>query len=98
MKYSWVHSIGIRDSKWVPKDERESEDEIDNRGEDGVKASVRLGNWRKSSCFRFSTQSEIEPANQRNTGSWTNAGFIHSETKSSSFSLDAFAFLPSWSF
>lgn len=68
MRYSWVYSIGIRDSERVLRDERESGDKKDNRGESEVKALVRLSNGRKSSCFWSCTQSEIEPANQQNKG------------------------------
>lgn len=49
-----VFSVGIHVSESVVRDERESEDKNDNRGEGKVKASVRLSNRRKSSCsFSF---------------------------------------------
>lgn len=63
MRYSWVYSIGICDSERVLRDERESGDKKDNRGESKVKALVRLSGGSKSSCFWSRTQSEIEPAN-----------------------------------
>lgn len=63
-----MYSIGIRDSQRVLRDERESGDEKDNRGESKVKALVRLSNGRKSSCFWSCTQSEIEAANLQNKG------------------------------
>lgn len=42
-----AHSIGIRDSERVLRDERESGYKKDNRGESKVKALVRLSNGRK---------------------------------------------------
>lgn len=42
-----MYSIGIRDSERVLRDESESGDKKDNRGESKVKALVRLSNGRK---------------------------------------------------
>lgn len=63
-----MYSIGIRDSERVLRDERESGDKKDNRGEAKVKALVRLSNGRKNSCFWCCAPSEIEPANLENKG------------------------------
>ena len=68
MRYSWVYSIGICDSERALRDERESGDEKDNRGESKVKSSVRLSNGRKSSCFWSCAQSEIIRSNLQNKG------------------------------
>lgn len=78
-----MYYIGICGGEKVLRDERESEDEEDNRGESKVKALVRLSNWRKSFCFWSCIQSEIEPANLENKGLGGVQGFIDSETKSS---------------
>lgn len=51
MSYSRVYSVGICDSKRALRDERESEDKEDNRGESKVKALVRLSNGGKKLLF-----------------------------------------------
>lgn len=68
MRYSWLYSIGIRDSERALRDERESGDKKDNRGEGKVKLCSFLAMEGKSSCFWSCAQSEIEPANLQNKG------------------------------
>ncbi len=51
MRYSWVYSIGLRDSERGLRDERESGDKKDNRGESKVKALVRLCNGKEKLLF-----------------------------------------------
>lgn len=51
VRYSWVYSIGVCDSERVLRDERESGDKKDNRGESKVKALVRLSDGRKKLLF-----------------------------------------------
>ena len=63
-----MYSVGVRDSERALRDETESGDEKDNRGESKVKALVRLRNGRENFCFCSCTQSEIEPANLQNKG------------------------------
>lgn len=63
-----MFSIGIRDSERAQRDEEESGDEEDNRGEGKVEALVCLSGAGESSCFWPRAQSEIEPANLLNKG------------------------------
>ncbi len=51
MSYSWVYSIGIRDSERVLRDERKSGDKKDNRGERKVKALVHVSSGGKKLLF-----------------------------------------------
>lgn len=47
----WLYSEGIRNSERVLRDERESADKKDNRGESKVRAPVRLRSGRKKLLF-----------------------------------------------
>lgn len=47
----WLYSEGIRNSDLVLRDERESADKKDNRGESKVRAPVRLRGGRKKLLF-----------------------------------------------
>lgn len=91
-------SVAARERERAGGDERESVDEEDNRGESEVRALLlRLSKGRKSSAFWSRTQSEIEPANQKNQGLGEAPAFIDTETKSTCFfflSLDLFASPP----
>lgn len=98
MRYSWVYSIGIRDSERALRDERESGDKKDNRGESEVKALVRLSNGRKSSCFWSCTQSEIEPANQQYKGLGGVPALLTVKQNPPSFSLTSSPSYPCGSF
>lgn len=91
-----MYSIGIRDSERVLRDERESEDKKDNRGESKVKALVCLSNGRKSSCFWSCTQSEIEPANLQNEELGGVLALLTVKLNPPSFSLTPLTFLALW--
>lgn len=91
-----LYSIGVHDGERVLRDERESGDEKDNRGESKVKALVRLCNGRKSSCFWSCTQSEIEAANLQTKGAWRSVALLTVKPNPLSFCLTPFAFLPLW--